>query len=131
MISRQFDPINFIAIADGLLRDFSNNPTVTSQLDQAKVRASVGRSYYAAYLLAREKLLSLARFTPTGTHGDHELIVQALGGVGSELGGRLDRLRSKRNKADYNLNPRGFTLQSGQLWLETARNLAQEIANLS
>src|SRR3990172_9455957 len=111
-----FDPVAFIDTGEELLQALSGTPRLASNLDQAKVRTSIGRSYYGAYLVARERLHSLGRVVPTGTPQDHQLIIAALGGLGTELGSKLDRLRAKRNKADYNLNPRGFTLVSGQLW---------------
>ncbi len=126
----EFDAMTFIDVADELLQGLSRTPTVKSNFDQGKVRASVGRSYYGVFLVAREKLHRLGRLTPTGTYQDHQLIVDALGGVGTELGSKLDRLRAKRNRADYNLNSHGFTLTSGQFWLGIARELTHELRSL-
>ncbi|MBI4330366.1 MAG: hypothetical protein HY673_03690 [Chloroflexi bacterium] len=129
-MAMEFDPTAFIDLAESLLAELSPLPTPTSKLDQARVRASIGRSYYGAYLVAREKLVSLGGFVPTGRPEDHSRIVESLGGFGSELGGRLDRLRAKRNKDDYNLNSAGFTLQSGRFWLTIAQDLAKDISSL-
>ena len=80
---------------------------------------------------AREKLSTLGTMTPAGESRDHQLVVDALGGETSDLGGRMYRLRLKRNRADYNLNPSGFTLQAARFWLGTASNLIAEIGKLS
>lgn len=130
MSSVEFYPAAFIDLAEKLLAGLSGLPTVTSNLDQAKVRTSIGRSYFGTYLVAREKLLFLGKVTLTGGPQDHQLVVDALGGVGSELGSKLDRLRAKRNRADYNLNPQGFTLQSGRFWISIAQGLVKDLIAL-
>jgi len=43
-----FNPLDFLALANELQH---------STGDEAKIRASIGRSYYAAYLHAREWLI--------------------------------------------------------------------------
>lgn len=44
------------------------------------------------------------------------------------LGKNLDRLRAKRNQADYNPNPSGMTLTAGRYWQDLAREIDQTIA---
>ncbi|MBI2304603.1 MAG: hypothetical protein HYU86_07655 [Chloroflexi bacterium] len=127
----QFDPEAFLDTAEELLQGLSGAPTVKSNRDQAKVRSSISRSYYAAYLAAREAFHSLGRITPTGGPEDHQKIINALGGMSTERGGKLHRLRMKRNQADYNLNPEGFTLVSGKHWASIARELSQYIIGLN
>ena len=126
-----FDPAEFNKLAEELLRNLSGAPVATSGPDQAKVRTAIGKSYYAAFLAAREKLSDLGTMTPIAGSQDHKLVVDALGGATSELGGKMYGLRVKRNRADYNLNPSGFTLQAGQYWLDIALGIITEVGRLS
>ncbi|MFW6174874.1 MAG: hypothetical protein ACOC5K_03770 [Chloroflexota bacterium] len=124
-----FDPDVFAKLAEDLLWDLSGHPTTRSQIDQAKVRTSISRSYYSVFLHIRELIQENRNVTLTNTARDHALIVDALG-ADSLKGRTLDRLREKRNMADYNLGDRGFTLNSGQYWLALARHLRQESSNI-
>jgi hypothetical protein len=125
-----FDPTAFNELAGELLRNLSGTPVADSWPDQARVRTAIGRSYYAAFLVAREKLLDLGDRSPTGGLQDHRLVVDALGGEISDLGNKMYRLRLRRNRADYNLNPSGFTLQAGQYWLNIASEIITEVGRL-
>lgn len=122
-----FEPAAFLTVAQYLLEGLSGAPTVSSDRDQALVRASIGRSYCAAFLTARTKLLSLGRLHLTRGSWDHNLVIDALGGNAGGPGRRLHYLRKKRNQADYNLNPHGFTLSAGRLWLNEAEKAIDEI----
>jgi uncharacterized protein (UPF0332 family) len=125
-----FDPVAFLDLANELLRGLSGRPTARSDLDRAKVRASISRSYYCVYLVAREKLYSLGIMIPAGRPIDHTTVISAITSLNTELGKPLSRFREKRNRADYNLNPSGFTLAAGQYWLNTARELVRQINSL-
>jgi hypothetical protein len=125
-----FDPSSFLDLAAELLTSLSRTPTAISNSDQARVRSSISRSYYAAFLTSRETLARSGQFTPTATAGDHEGIIQALSGLNTELGAKLDRLRMKRNQADSNLSPRGFTLTAGRHWLTIAREVVEGLNSL-
>jgi hypothetical protein len=125
-----FDPREFIHLCEELLNNLSGAVVATSGPDQAKVRTAIGRSYYAAFLAAREKLSSMGNITPRGGSQDHRLVVDSLGGERSDLGGKMYRLRLKRNRADYNLSPSGFTLQAGRFWLRIASDLVTEVNQL-
>ena len=126
-----FDPAEFNKLAEELLRNLSGAPVATSGPDQARVRTAIGRAYYAAFLVAREKLSDLGKITPKRNWEDHRLLVDALGTEGGDLGSRMHYLRRKRNQADYNLNPSGFTLQAGQYWLDIALGIITEVGRLS
>jgi len=126
-----FEPVEFHILASTLLSTVSGAPVAVSGSDQAKVRTAIGRAYYAAFLVAREKLSILGAITPKRNWEDHGLVVDALGGEGSDLGSKMHFLRRKRNQADYNLNPSGFTLQAGQFWLQVTSYLVTEVVKLS
>lgn len=121
-----FDPAEFNILAADLLSNLSGAPAFGSAPNQAKVRTAIGRAYYAAFLIARQGLLRPGTPSPNRGVQDHRLVVEALGGQQSELGGKMYRLRLKRNAADYNLNPSGFTLQAGQYWLGIASDIITE-----
>jgi hypothetical protein len=125
-----FDPTELISLAEELLSNLSGASVARSGPDQAKVRTAIGRSYYAAFLVAREKLVGLGYMTARGGSQDHLAVVDALGGKESDLGGKMYGLRLKRNQADYNLNPSGFTLQAGLYWLGTASEIIVEVNSL-
>ncbi len=131
MSDGDFDPVEFNKLAQDLLGNLSGAPVASSGPNQSKIRTAIGRCYYATFLVAREKLSNLGRITPTGRPLDHKIVVDALGGEASDLGGKLYRLRVKRNKADYNLNPSGFRLQAGQHWLKITSYLISKVNNLS
>ena len=126
-----FDPVEFHNLAATLLNTLSGRPVATSGPDQARVRTAIGRAYYAAFLVAREKLSDLGRITLRHNWQDHRLVVDALGGETSDLGGKMHHLRRKRNQADYNLNPSGFTLLAGRHWIEIASDIVAEVNKLS
>ena len=69
-------------------------------------RASIGRSYYAAFHVARALLVTGGVVVPRDAAA-HKLICQCLRNCGLvevvETGNRLDDLRRKRDEADYDL----------------------------
>jgi hypothetical protein len=125
-----FDPNAFNELAGELLHSLSGKPVADSGPDQARVRTAIGRSYYAAFLVARQRLRSNGDIIPAGGLQDHRLIVDALGGENSDLGSKLFRLRLRRNRADYNLSSSGYTMQAGQYWLDIASEIISEVRRL-
>jgi hypothetical protein len=119
-----FDPAAYLDAAEYLLAGLSGARTANSDPDQALVRASISRSYYAAFLTTREKCTALRLVALTAGPRDHWLVVNALGGRSREAADKLDRLRDKRNRADYNLSPGGFTRNAGEYWLAIAREVS-------
>jgi len=126
-----FDPAAYLYVAEYLLRGLSGARTSDSDPDQALVRASISRSYCAAFLTAREKSAGLRLVVLTAGARDHWLVVYALAGRSPQVASKLHRLRDKRNPADYNLNPRGFTRTAGQYWLAIARQVLDEVNRLT
>jgi hypothetical protein len=125
-----FDPTAFNELAGELLHSLSGMPVAESGPDQARVRTAVGRSYYAAFLVARQRLRSKGDITPSGGLQNHRLVIDALGGANSDLGSKMYRLVLRRNRADSNLSSSGYTLQAGQYWVDIASELITEIGML-
>jgi hypothetical protein len=74
--------------------------------DEASLRTAINRVYYAAHLLAREKLISRGELVPKGTGDDHWQVIKTLRpGKTRGLADMLDELRRLRQHADYHLNP--------------------------
>ena len=125
-----FDPVGFNQLAEELLSNLTGAPVEESGPDQARIRTAIGRSYYAAFLVARQSLLAQGDTRPTRGLHHHRLVVDALGGENSDLGSKMYRLRPRRNRADYNLNPSSYTLQAGQYWLGIASEIIAEADRL-
>lgn len=85
-----FDPADFYAFASWL------NSTKPGASSQALRRTIVGRAYYAALICARD-----ATKTSTSGLGGHKNVVTALKQKNHTAGSKLDELRLKRHKADY------------------------------
>ena len=92
------EPKEFLHLADELKND--RNKT------EAKLRTSIGRSYYALYNLMKSCLVSLGFKISTG-HNGHTEVKNCFSGCGidslAQIGSALGSLRSDRNKADYGL----------------------------
>lgn len=85
-----FDPADFYAFASWL------NSAKPDSSSQALRRTIVGRAYYAALICARD-----ATNTSTSGNGGHKNVVTALKQRNHTAGSKLDELRLKRHKADY------------------------------
>jgi hypothetical protein len=67
---------------------------------EAVLRTAIGRAYYTAFLLARD------RTGVTTTHGAHLAVITQLRMRDRTAGHQLDVLRHLRTVADYELRPR-------------------------
>jgi hypothetical protein len=94
-----FDPNLLIPVAREL--DKAGSP-----LGEAGIRSACGRAYYAAYLIARERLKSLGHVAPS-TGSVHRWLGKKLRGSSDpavrKLGQRLGKLSTQRVQADYEL----------------------------
>ncbi len=97
----RFDPLIFFDVADHL----RSNPLQNKE--EACFRTSVGRIYYTAFLLIRNKLVgkSYAISQMPGT-GEHEKLINYLKRSSKNvnefaLGALLDSLKTLRRHADY------------------------------
>lgn len=107
--------------------------------EEASFRAACGRAYYAAFVVARDSLLS-ARIR-VGTDGSvhHEISEMLKESTNEEIrtaGWSLDRLRRTRNRADYEVGLRSsapgvFNQQMSQYAVASASSIVQAIKKIS
>ena len=94
MISQNpFDPKGFLTLAETL----ASNPAG----DPATYRSALSRAYYAVFLVARESLTTKGVISPSFSASDHGLVIRTLRSLNRQVGDQLDKLRRKRNRADY------------------------------
>jgi len=96
-----FNPLSFKNIAlkiSSSLRSNKNIP-LDEEEKEAWIRTGISRSYYAAFLIAREKL-SLKNYTKPDIH---KLVIEKLSNIDPIIKDKLSELRRKRNYADYNI----------------------------
>ena len=90
------DPVEFLAVARRL----------SGSVDEAALRTSVGRSYYAVFNHLRLRLEPIKPFP--GDVDDHKRAVYYLVGANNRdlqsIGQTLKDLRTSRNEADYRMN---------------------------
>ena len=90
-----FNPIDFYDLAQWL---------VDQRDDASGLRTAISRVYYAAHLIARERLIQKNWWTPTGSGADHDGVIRELRNRRFRLqGDRLKRLLELREHADYHL----------------------------
>jgi uncharacterized protein (UPF0332 family) len=88
-----FPPRHFLELADKLLNDKKYDK-------EARIRTSIGRAYYAAFLSAMRKLESFG-FSFTNVDRIHREVIEALKTKDGGLGSKLDDLFEFRVQADY------------------------------
>lgn len=86
-----FDPVEFYTVAAALREACGDR--------EAENRTVIGRAYYAAFLVART-YAGIAAMDGTV----HELTSRYVSARSRVTANRLDDLRIRRNKADYNLS---------------------------
>lgn len=117
-----FDPANFCSLAFQLC---------SSGADETSLRTSIGRSYFSAFLSARERLDALGHYHPKQRGEDHPGVRNALGSIGrSDLKNKLLGLSRRRGTADYDLNVT-VTRSMAQKALQIVNNLLPEISSLT
>jgi len=94
-----FDWSQYLRLADELAGKGSTPPS-----QEAKLRSSVSRCYYAAYCTARNHLRDIDRIPipPDDTHKFvREKFINSRDTPRKQIGVSLDRLRIARNRVDY------------------------------
>lgn len=96
-----FDPLELLRLCKSLSKGASRATPETL------ARTIISRSYYSAFLYAREYLRIKYHVHFTGTGDDHIIVENALmSRVDRQLGSTIRTLRENRTAADYNLcNP--------------------------
>jgi len=84
--------------------------------DEAKLRSSISRAYYAAFCIARNHLRE-EEHRPIPIENVHSYVISQLHGLGKGNDGRklaleLRRLRDHRNRADYDDEISGLSSMS-------------------
>lgn len=114
---REFDPLEFLRVADEL---------VTDDADEATLRTAIGRAYYAIFLLARTK---------TGVQGRrnaHERVREAISPVNDRLASLLGTIATARYFADYELLPANSNFSDWRLnWERVRRNIDLALEELN
>lgn len=90
----------------------------TESLEDAYLRSSVSRAYYAAFGSVKEYAVQYLGYAPQGRQSDHALLRRHLrqqGGAWNDVADKLEDLRKWRNLCDYDTNVpnlNAITLQS-------------------
>jgi len=105
-MERVYDPIKFLELANNLLLDGKYER-------DSRARTAVGRSYYATFLLASQKLQEKGISVPEGTEIHKVVIDTYMDRNLSSIGNRLDQLRHHRVDADYHMRT-NVTLDLGK-----------------
>ena len=125
-----FDPTKFVILAAQIVE-----PAKLPQ--EEHVRTACGRAYYSAFLVARERLITVGHIMPGAATGVsvHRYVIQRLSksadGTVSALGLNLSDLFDKRKHADYELKSKyGFVQSFGALVALSARNWLEDFQKI-
>ena len=88
VISDSFDPLEFLRVAESL---------AAGDASEANLRTAVSRTYYAVFLVIRE------RFGVEGKRNIHGRVIGAVYAYDKAAGERLQKLEALRALADYRL----------------------------
>ena len=105
-----FDPINFFHLAQQLIKG-----------DEASVRTSISRAYYASFLIARDELGLKLKIPEV-----HREVIKRLYRRSTAAANSLHRLRRLRNISDYDTKIKVKT-DDGETALKLADNIMGEI----
>jgi len=108
-MSKAFNPRKFLDIGKGLLEDRGYD-------EDSRVRTAIGRFYYAAFLVAFQKLRSQGIPIQDDSKIHKEVIDAYMDRGLSSIGDLLDQLREMRVDADYHM--------MGEMRLSTCRRYA-------
>jgi uncharacterized protein (UPF0332 family) len=82
------------------------SPAVPSPSEEARLRTSISRAYYASFIVARNYLRDVKKLI-IPTRGTHQFVIDHYGTdfpgnlVASEIGAKLGRMRTHRENVDY------------------------------
>jgi hypothetical protein len=116
MQEADFDPLDFLRLADAL---------VTDDADEATLRTAIGRAYYAVFLLAR------AKTDVRGRRQVHERVREAISPVNDRLAALLGTISTVRYFADYELHPTNTNFTNWERnWEHVRRNVTSVLEEL-
>jgi len=108
------------------------NTLHNSEIEAAR-RSSVSRAYYALYHHVRECLLS-SGIPVSIKPEEHERMTRYLKNSGIEkvkqVGEKMNDIRVKRNKADYELSDKSFNKMTCGLYCAMTENLLNELDSI-
>ncbi len=85
--------------------EFAKEVASSPRASEARLRTSVGRAYYAVFLVARDRMMVIGGLGPMDTRQDiHRAVVGWVKEKKSSLGNQLDALKRLRLQADYVLS---------------------------
>ncbi len=97
-----FDWAEYLSLAEELVGAAVSGPPVGRAAQQ---RSSVSRAYYAAFILARNRLRDVDQIPVPSTGGAHVFVAQRYeydpDPRRTQIGVTLGRLRAARNRCDY------------------------------
>ncbi|MDI6916846.1 MAG: hypothetical protein QMC80_03525 [Thermoplasmatales archaeon] len=105
-----FDPINFFHLAQQLIKG-----------DEASVRTSISKAYYASFLIARDKLGLKLKIPEV-----HREVIKLLYRKTPISANSLHKLRRLRNISDYDTKI-NIKIDAGETSLKLADNIIGEI----
>ena len=113
------NPVDFNKVSNRIL----NIPNMKN--DSVFIRTAVGRSYYSAFLLAKELLEHKGRYVQDNKKV-HKETIENVKLFNDFLGDQLDNLREERVSADYYMNEE-FDWDRGNNCYELANYLIKEL----
>jgi len=117
--SQRFRPRRFLKLAIRLIDDDTYN-------ESCRIRTSIGRAYYSAFLIIKSKLESLGHSFPDD-HNVHSAVIDTLMVRGyRQIGAKLDSLREVRCDADYHMNV-PIKKSSGNYYVQLSQRIIDEV----
>jgi len=114
-----FDPQDFLALANQIYSD-------PNYQDEPSYRTIICRSYYAAFLFSREKLM-LKGVSFGSDAKDHQIVIMELKNfINPAISGQLRQIREKRNLADYDLST-SISKGSANYWKNMAKHIIKKV----
>jgi hypothetical protein len=120
-----FDWRGYLELAEDLL---TLRPT-----DEAVQRAALSRAYYGAFGVAREYLLTKRGIAVVSFNAHYHVwavFAQAPRGLEQRIAQEGNRLKRRRDLADYEANYPRLAVESGR-WVARARRLVSDIDSLT
>lgn len=112
-------------MADGLLAAYFGD-------DEARQRAAISRAYYAVLMSCRDYLIEQGESPPKTTEVHSWVAARIRSRISAEVAGELERLRHRRNAADYDTQwPFGNLGEAADDAVTYAREALDELANCS
>jgi uncharacterized protein (UPF0332 family) len=92
-----FDPHDFLDLSIHLCSD-------SNYKNDSRLRTSIGRAYYATFLVVREYLTDNFKCGFNDDAQEHKNVIERITNIDPDIGEDLKKLRLDRNDADYHLN---------------------------